>query len=481
MRSGALACIVLLLVGCKARGTSTSLKDDETPPVADIGSSDVEPNAPAKRAFRGSILSFKGDPASEGESAAQFIQDGLMIVEKGKITQVGTYAELQGSLGGAPVVDYSGQIMVPGFIDTHIHFPQTEMIGAYGEELLKWLETYTFPTERQYKDKEYARSVAKVFLKELLRNGTTTALVFATVHKESSEALFEEAEKLGMRIIIGKVLMDRNAPEWLQDTPQTAYTDSKALIDQWHKKGRLHYAITPRFAPTSTPAQLEQARKLVQECPDCYVHTHVSENKGEVAWVNELFTGVVPAGTSYLGVYDHFGLMTSRAVFAHAVHFDDADFSLLAQKKSAIAFCPTSNLFLGSGLFKLAEARKHKAKVGMGTDIGAGTSFSMLQTLNEAYKVVKLQGGKLSSIEGYYMATLGSARALSLEDKIGSLKAGGEADFVVLDPAPTPLLKFRMAKAKEWQEKLFVLMTLGDDRAVRATYVAGRLAHQRGK
>jgi guanine deaminase len=435
--------------------------------------------APAKRAFRASLLTFSADPAEGGEAATKFIADGLMVVEGGKITAVGPYAELQATVGNAPVVDYTGRIIVPGFIDTHVHFPQTEMIGAFGEELLKWLETYTFPTEKQFQDKEYARSVARVFLKELLRNGTTTALVFASVHKESAAALFEEADKLGMRLIIGKVLMDRNAPEYLRDTPETAYADSKALIDTWHKKGRNLYAITPRFAPTSSPAQLEAAKRLVAECPDCYMHTHVSENKGEIAWVKELFDGVVPAGTSYLGVYDHFGLMTPRAVFAHAVHFEDADFQLLAQRQSAIAFCPTSNLFLGSGLFKLADARRFKAKVGLGTDIGAGTSFSMLQTLNEAYKVVKLQGGKLSAVEGLYLATLGSARALSLEDRIGSLRAGGEADFAVLDPAATPLLKFRTQKVKDWQELLFVLMTLGDDRSVAATYVAGRLAHTR--
>jgi guanine deaminase len=273
--------------------------------------------------------------------------------------------------------------------------------------------------------------------------------------------------------------MDRNAPDYLLDTPQSAYDDTTALINTWHNRGRLLYAVTPRFAPTSTPEQLNEAKRLIQEHPDCYVHTHVSENKGEVAWVQELFEGIVPAGTSYLGVYDHFGLVTSRAVFAHAVHFDDADFELLTQRHSAISFCPTSNLFLGSGLFKLMEARKHKAKVGMGTDIGAGTSFSMLQTLNEAYKVAKLQGGKLSAVEGYYLATLGSARALSLEDKIGTLNVGGEADFIVLDPSPTPLLEMRMQTAKDWQEKLFVLMTLGDDRVVRATYAAGQLLHER--
>lgn len=451
----------------------------ETAQAVGSGGVRAEVGAQSRRAYRGCLLTFTGDPALEGPEVVQFIADGLLVVEDGTIRALGDYHDVAGSLEGVEVIDYSGHFIVPGFIDTHIHFPQTEMIGAYGEELLEWLETYTFPIERQYKDKEYARSMAKVFLKELLRNGTTTALVFATVHKESADALFEEAEELGIRLIAGKVLMDRNAPSYLLDTPQSAYDDTTALIDTWHNRGRLLYAVTPRFAPTSTPAQLREAERLIQEHPDCYVHTHVSENKNEIAWVQELFEGVVPSGTSYLGVYDHFGLMTSRSVFAHAVHFDDADFELLTQRHSAISFCPTSNLFLGSGLFKLMTARQHKARVGMGTDIGAGTSFSMLQTLNEAYKVAKLQGGKLSAVEAYYLATLGSARALSLEDRIGTLNVGGEADFVVLDPSSTPLLEMRMQTAQDWQEKLFVLMTLGDDRAVRATYAAGQLLHDR--
>lgn len=433
----------------------------------------------SRRAFRGSLLTFTGDPAAEGPEVARFIEDGLLVVEGGTIQACGDHQALAGSLEGAEVIDYSGHFILPGFIDTHIHFPQAEMIGAYGEELLKWLQTYPFPTEGQYRDKDYARLMARVFLRELLRNGTTTALVFATVHKQSAEALFEEAEKLRIRLIAGKVLMDRNAPSYLLDTPQSAYDDTTELMNTWHHRGRLLYAVTPRFAPTSTPAQLHAAKRLIQEHPDCYLHTHVSENTGEIAWVQQLFDGVVPAGTSYLGVYDHFGLLTSRSVFAHAVHFDDADFALLTQRNSAISFCPTSNLFLGSGLFKLMTARRYQAKVGLGTDIGAGTSFSMLQTLNEAYKVTKLQGGKLSAVEGYYLATLGSARALSLDDKIGTLDVGSEADFVVLDPTPTPLLTMRMHTAQDWQEKLFVLMTLGDDRAIRATYAAGQLLHDR--
>jgi guanine deaminase len=429
------------------------------------------------RGYRATIVHFRDDPSGRAD-AAELFDDGLLVVERGHVVDVGPAAALAAKYPGLEVVDYRGKILVPGFVDTHVHYPQTEMMGAYGEELLAWLEAYTFPTERAFVDKEYARSVATVFLRELLRNGTTSALVFATVHKGSVEALFEEAEKLGMRIITGKVLMDRHAPDDLCDTPESGYRESRQLIEAWHKRGRLGYAVSPRFAATSSPAQLREARRLLEES-DCHMQTHVAENKREVAWVEELFRGEVPAHTSYLGVYDHFGLLTERAVLAHGVHLADADFALLAARGSALSFCPTSNLFLGSGLFRLDFARAQQVKVGLGTDIGAGTSFSLLQTLNEAYKVVKLQGGKLSALSAFYLATLGSARALALEDQIGSLLPGREADFVVLDPAATPLLAFRSERATTLEEKLFVLITLGDDRCVRATYVAGALVHDR--
>ncbi|MEY4512518.1 MAG: hypothetical protein RLZZ450_4640 [Pseudomonadota bacterium] len=424
------------------------------------------------------MLHLLGDPHVAPQAYAYF-DDGLLIIEHGHVLALGPYATLLDQHPGLEVVDYTGKLIVPGFIDTHVHYPQTEMIGSYGEELLAWLDAYTYPTERAFADKDYARSVAKVFLRELLRNGTTSALVFATVHRASVDALFEEAEQLGMRLITGKVLMDRNAPAYLRDTPQTAYDESKELIAAWHNKGRLSYAVTPRFAGSSSPEQLRAAARLLVEHPDCYLQTHVAENKSEVRWIESLYADEVPPHTSYLGVYDHFQLMTERAVFAHGIHLDDEDFDLLARRKSAVSFCPTSNLFLGSGLFRLDHAQQRGVKVGLGTDIGAGTSFSLLQTLNEAYKVVKLQGGKLSALRAFYLATLGSARALELADKIGSLLPGREADFVVLDPDATPLLAFRNRKVSSIDERLFVLMTLGDDRAVRATYVAGALVHDR--
>ncbi|MET0340742.1 MAG: guanine deaminase [Polyangiales bacterium] len=431
------------------------------------------------QAYRASLLDFVDDPAKRAD-AHRFVEDGLLLVQDGRVLASGPYASLSARLGDhVALFDHTGCFLVPGFIDAHVHFPQTEMVGAYGEELLTWLETYTYPTERAFADEAYARAVARVFLRELLRHGTTSALVFASVHKASAVALFDEARALNLRIIAGKVLMDRNAPAYLCDTPESGFEDSRALIEAYHGQGRLRYAVTPRFAPTSSPAQLRAARRLLDAYPDCHLHTHVAENLGEVAWATSLFAAETPPGTSYLGVYEHFGLLTERAVFAHGVHLEDRDFALLSSRGSAIAFCPTSNLFLGSGLFPLARADAHGVKVGMGTDIGAGTSFSLLQTLNEAYKVVKLQGGTLSALRALYLATLGSARALAIDGEVGSFLPGREADFVVLDPRATPLLAFREARAKSFEERLFVLLTLGDDRAVAATYVAGVLQHAR--
>lgn len=438
-----------------------------------------EATARPLQAYRASLLDFVDDPETRAD-AHRWVPDGLLLVRDGRVLDSGPYARLSGHLtDDVALHDYAGHVIVPGFVDTHVHFPQTEMVGAYGEELLAWLETYTFPTERAFADREHARAVARVFLREMLRNGTTSALVFATVHRVSAEVLFEEARACNLRLIAGKVLMDRNAPAWLCDTPESGYADSKALIAAFHGQGRLAYAVTPRFAPTSSPAQLRMARRLLEEHPDCYLHTHVAENLREVAWATALFADETPPGTSYLGVYEHFGLLGARSVLAHGVHLAPPDFALLARRGAALAFCPTSNLFLGSGLFPLARADAHGVKVGLGTDIGAGTSFSLLQTLNEAYKVTKLQGGTLSALRAFYLATLGGARALSIDAHVGSFQPGREADFVVLDPRATPLLAFRSERAKSFEEQLFVLITLGDDRCVRATYVAGALAHAR--
>ncbi|ATM79074.1 MULTISPECIES: guanine deaminase [Serratia] len=430
------------------------------------------------KAVRGSFLDITRtvQHPEEIEGHLRFIKDGLLIVRDGRVEWFGDWEEGHHQIPDSiRVRDYSGKMIVPGFIDTHIHYPQCEMVGAYGEQLLDWLNKHTFPAEKRYNDLEYAREMSAFFIKQLLRNGTTTALVFGTVHPESVEALFESARHINMRMIAGKVMMDRNAPDYLLDTAESSYSQTKALIERWHNNGRLLYAITPRFAPTSSPEQLEMVQRLRQEYPDVYLHTHLSENKDEVAWVKALY----PERTSYLDVYHHYGMTGRKSVFAHCVHLEDAEWDCLHQTQSSIAFCPTSNLYLGSGLFNLPNAWRKKVRVGMGTDIGAGTTFNMLQTLNEAYKIMQLQGYRLSAYEAFYLATLGGADALGLADTIGNFNLGKEADFVVLEPTATPLQQLRYDNSKTLMDKLFVMMTLGDDRSIYRTYVDGRLVYER--
>ncbi len=435
------------------------------------------PHPPARvQAFRGTLLHFVGDPDELGESAHELIDDGLLVLRDGKVIAAGNTRELLPMLAeGTPVVDCTGKLIMPGFVDTHVHYPQADIIAAYGEQLLEWLERYTFPTERRFSDPEYARGVADFFLAELLRNGTTTAAVFATVHPQSVAAFFEATLALGARMIAGKVMMDRNCPEFLRDTAESSYDESKVLIEKWHGRDRLLYAVTPRFAPTSTERQLELAGKLLDEHPDVYLQSHVAENKDEVAWVAELF----PWSRSYLDVYDRYGLVRKRAIYAHCLHLDAADRDRMGATGAAMSFCPTSNLFLGSGLFDTDAAGRHGVRVGVGTDVGGGTSFSMLRTLDEAYKVAHLLGHRLSPFKAFYFATLGGARALHLDDRIGNFTAGKEGDFVVLDLAATPLLLRRMQHTSTLEERLFVLMMLGDDRCVAATYIMGQRRHAR--
>ena len=430
------------------------------------------------KAVRGDFLDFARtiQNPQEVEDSLRYLEDGLLIIKNGKFDWIGKWEDGKHLVPqDVRIRDYRHKVIVPGFVDTHIHYPQAEMIGAFGEQLLEWLNKHTFPAERRYKDLEYAREMSHFFVKQLLRNGTTTALVFCTVHPQSVDAFFEAAERINMRVVAGKVMMDRNAPDYLLDTAESSYTESKALIERWHKKGRLLYAVTPRFAPTSTPEQLKMAKKLKDEFPDTYLHTHLSENLSEIAWVKELF----PEYKGYLDVYHQHGLTGKRSVFAHCIHLEDHEWDCLHQTDSAIAFCPTSNLYLGSGFFKLQKAWQNKIRVGMGTDIGAGTTFNMLQTLNEAYKVLQIQGYKLAPYEGFYLATLGGAVALGLEDKIGNFDLGKEADFVILEPSATPLQKLRADNSTTLKDKVFVMLTLGDDRNVYRTYVDGRLVYER--
>ncbi|CAI0852703.1 guanine deaminase [Serratia marcescens] len=403
------------------------------------------------------------------------IPDGLLLLNGGVIVWFGSWQQGEALLPpGFAVTEYRDKPIVPGFIDTHIHYPQTEMIAAYGDQLLDWLNNYTFPTESRYGCERHADAMSAFFLRELLSNGTTTALVFGSVHPQSVDALFSQAQTLNMRLIAGKVMMDRHAPQALLETPEQSYRDTRELIERWHGKGRLGYAITPRFAPTSTPALLAQVQRLREEFPDVWLQTHLSENPQEVAWVKSLF----PQSQSYLDVYHRYGMTGGKSVFAHCLHLEEQEWDCLCETRSAIAFCPTSNLFLGSGLFDLQQAWRKRVKLGIGTDVGAGTSFNMLRTLGEAYKVGQLQHYRLSAIEAFYHATLGGARALSLDDKIGNFDVGKEADFVVLDPAVTPLQQLRYANSATPAEQGFVLMTLGDDRNIYRTYVDGKVVYQ---
>lgn len=425
-----------------------------------------------------SLLDFTDDPAKVGESAIRYIEKGALVVENGLITARGDEeAILADHSKGAQIKQYENKLIIPGMIDTHIHYPQTEMIAAYGEQLLTWLTTHTFPTEKQFSDSHHAAHIAQVFIDELLKNGTTSALVFCSVHPESVDAFFEQAQTKNLRMIAGKVMMDRNCPDYLQDTAQSSYTDSKALIEKWHGVDRLLYALTPRFAPTSSPEQLEACAKLMNEYPDVYMQTHSSENLDECAWVAELF----PDAKDYVGVYEDAGLLRKKSVLAHGIHLNDREMMCIAEHDVAISHCPTSNLFIGSGLFNLQAVREHNITVGMGTDVGGGSSFSLLQTYNEAYKIQQMRGYNLSAFEGLYLNTLGGARALDLQGTIGQLEPGCEADVVVLDFECTDFMKFRLSYAKEFHDKLFAFMMLADDRSIFETYAFGELVHQRDK
>ncbi len=430
------------------------------------------------KALRASILHFLDDPATtDSHLAYEYFADGLLLLDAGHVISVGPYQELLPGLEGVKVQDYSGCLIMPGFIDCHIHYVQADIIASPAGELLDWLQRYTFPAERRFADYAYACEVADFFLQELFRNGTTSALVLGSVHKQSIDAVFTAARRYRMRLAAGKVMMDRNCPDDFQDSVQSGYADVRALIETWHKKDRFLYAVTPRFAPTSTSAQLKLAGRLLDEYDDVFMHTHVAENREEVKWVAALF----PHSRSYLDVYDAFGLLRERSVLAHCIYLDAADRRRMAACGAAAAFCPTSNLFLGSGLFDMQAADDAGMRVGMATDVGGGSSFGMLQTLHEAYKVMRMSGQSLSSLRAFYLATLGGARALYIDQHVGNFAAGKEADFIIIEPAATPLLERRMNMVEHLpehlEEKLFVLMMLGDDRVIRETHLLGERVH----
>ncbi|HEX8618662.1 MAG TPA: guanine deaminase [Thermoanaerobaculia bacterium] len=423
--------------------------------------------------YRARIFTPVADPFAAGVDASyRYYEDGhLAIGEDGVIESVGEWS----AAPEGEVVDLSGNLVTPGFVDTHLHAPQLEMIGSYGGHLLEWLNRYTFPTERKFEDPEHAGRVARAFYDELLRNGTLCALIFSTIHREATEIFFEEAERRGFRGIVGKTMMDRHAPEYLLDaSPQQSYDDSRELLKKWHGRGLLRYAITPRFAPTSTPELLEAAGQLKREFPRAWVHSHISENQNEVAWVQELFPEA-----EYADVYDRYGLLDERTVLAHGVWLTPEELDLLARRGSRIAHCPNSNLFLGSGLFPLYRVLNAGVVVGLGSDIGAGTTPSLFNAMADAYKVQQVQNVSLSPFHLWYLATLGGARALTLDGETGSLEAGKSADFLVLDLAATPLLSLRTERAASIEDLLAGLIFMGDDRAVRRSVIAGRIVSER--
>jgi len=429
-----------------------------------------------QQVYRARIFHLLDDPQVDVESY-QYFKDGLLIIEDGHVKAVGHYRTLAKTLRPSTKINhYKNHLIMPGFIDTHIHYPQVDIVGSYGRQLLDWLQDYTFPAELAFKDLKVCKSTAKFFVEELLRNGTTSALVFGTVHEGSADALFREAQKRKMRLIAGKVLMDRGAPKGLLDGKDMGRAATKRLIKKWHGTDRLGYAITPRFAPTSTPAQLAMAGELKAQHPDVFVHTHMSENKDEIKYVAELF----PDSTDYLNVYEKYGLVGDKTVLAHGVHMSTSMCKRISCAGAAVSLCPTSNMFIGSGLFNLAQLRRHNVRHALGTDIGGGTSFSLLQTMNAAYSVCQLRDLSLSSMDAFYMATLGGAKALGMDKYVGNFEAGKEADFVVMDLKATPLIARRLKIAKRLKALLFAIMIMGDDRMIEQTFVMGRRVYKKG-
>lgn len=423
-----------------------------------------------RQLFRGRVLHCLDSPQAGG---VQYLEDGVLGIDGGRIDFLLSAGEAQGQgLDLALCRPLGARLIVPGFIDLHVHAQQIDVVASYGEGLLEWLESYTFPAECRARDEAHAAEVAEAFLDEMLRHGTTSALVFSTSDERATALLFEAAMRRRLRLITGKVLMDRHAPAALLDGPDLGIPASRRLIEAWHGRERLHYAVTPRFAPTSSPAQLRAAGELLREYPGLYLQTHLAENRDEIAWVQALF----PGSENYLEVYASHDLCTERSIFAHCVHLLPAEVRRLRDCNGKIAFCPSSNLFLGSGLFDWPGLHAAGMEIGLGSDIGAGTSLSMLKTLADAYRVCRLRGGAYPPLQAFHDITLGNARALQLGDKIGNLAPGSEADFLVLDPAGIPLLQRRLKDVKDIAEEWFLYMMLGDERLVSETWVAGARA-----
>ncbi|MEM9969657.1 MAG: guanine deaminase [Pseudomonadota bacterium] len=424
----------------------------------------------SKSLFIGQTLVFDADPFEAGPAAARHDTRGAVLVDEGRIAAVGTADDLRNAHPTATITDHGDALLLPGFVDAHVHYPQTAIIASWGKRLIDWLNTYTFPEEERFKDAAYAAGIAARFFDLSLSHGTTTVASYCTSHPESVDAFFTEADRRGVRAVGGKTCMDRNAPPGLTDTAQSAYDDSKRLLERWHGLGRLGYAITPRFSPTSTREQLAALGSLWAEHPDCLMQTHLSEQPDEVAWVRELF----PDARDYLDTYEAAGLLGTGGVYGHAIHLEPRERDQLKEVSAALVHCPTSNTFIGSGLFDMDGLTRDGRRVGLATDTGGGSSFSMLRTMAAAYEVAQLRGRALHPAELLWLATAGSARALRIDDKIGRLAQGMEADIIALDLASTAAIAQRAARAADIWEAIFPTIMMGDDRAISAVYVAGR-------
>ncbi|WP_312223249.1 guanine deaminase [Rhizobium rhizoryzae] len=424
--------------------------------------------------LRGRLLSFHRAPESLTDTASYlYEEDGGLLVQDGRIAKMGSYTQVKAAAPeGVEEVDHRPHLILPGLIDTHVHFPQMQVIASYAANLLEWLNTYTFPEECRFVESAHAARIATHFYDEFLRQGTTTAVAYCSVHKASADAFFSEATKRNMLMVGGKVMMDRHAPQGLLDTPQLGYDETRAVIEEWHGKGRNHVAITPRFAITSTPEQMSAAQALAKEFPDLHIQTHLSENHDEIRFTCELY----PDATDYTDIYARYGLLGKKTLLGHAIHLSEREADVLSETGSVTVHCPTSNLFLGSGLFPLKAIRRREkpVRVGVATDIGGGSSYSMFKTMDEAYKIQQLLGERLNPLESFHLMTRGNAEALSLVDRIGTLDEGTDADLVVLNASATPAMRLRMETVNTLPEELFLLQTLGDDRSVVETYVAGK-------
>ncbi len=419
----------------------------------------------------GQVLSYDGNPMTEGVGVARHSARGGVLIENGRIAAVGEAEDLRRAHPKARVTDYGDALISAGFVDAHVHYPQTAMIASWGKRLIDWLNTYTFPEEMKFSDPAYAREIASRYFDLTLSNGTTTVCSYCTIHPESVDAFFGEARKRGLRAYAGKTCMDRNAPDGLTDTAKAAYDDSKRLLETWHGVDRLSYVVTPRFSPTSTPDQLAAVGALWAEHPGCLMQTHLSEQTDEVAWVKSLF----PTARDYLDTYEAHGLLGPGALFGHAIYLEPREIDRIRDVDASLIHCPTSNTFIGSGLFDMDGLSTSGHRIGLATDTGGGSSFSMLRTMAAAYEVAQLRGRALHPAELWWLATQGAARSLRADDRIGNLAAGMEADIAVIDLASTPAIAQRAVRAADIWEALFPTIMMGDDRAVRAVWVNGRL------